>query len=78
MYHGQFKVRLCMQDSIQCSFLTSNNRFMVDASDHEKIDAAKNELHSLLDKPQLAGIPVRLCVCVCVCVRACVRACVCL
>lgn len=32
--------------------------FMVDAADHEKLDAAKNELHSLLDKPQLAGIPV--------------------
>lgn len=32
---------------------------MVDAADHEKLDASKNELHSLLDKPQLAGIPVR-------------------
>lgn len=32
--------------------------FMVDAADHEKLDASKNELHSLLDKPQLAGIPV--------------------
>ena len=32
---------------------------MVDSADHEKIDASKNELHSLLDKPQLAGIPVR-------------------
>ena len=31
---------------------------MVDAADHEKLDGAKNELHSLLDKPQLAGIPV--------------------
>ena len=31
---------------------------MVDAADHEKLDASKNELHSLLDKPQLAGIPV--------------------
>ena len=36
----------------------SSFRFMVDAADHEKLDAAKNELHSLLDKPQLAGIPV--------------------
>lgn len=34
-------------------------RYMVDAADHEKLDASKNELHSLLDKPQLAGIPVR-------------------
>lgn len=32
---------------------------MVDAADHEKLDASKNELHSLLDKPQLSGIPVR-------------------
>lgn len=31
---------------------------MVDAADHEKLDGAKNELHSLLDKPQLSGIPV--------------------
>lgn len=30
----------------------------MDAADHEKLDASKNELHSLLDKPQLAGIPV--------------------
>lgn len=33
-------------------------RYMVDAADHEKLDASKNELHSLLEKPQLAGIPV--------------------
>ena len=33
-------------------------RYMVDAADHEKLDGSKNELHSLLDKPQLAGIPV--------------------
>lgn len=32
--------------------------FMVDAADHEKLEAAKNELHNLLEKPQLAGIPV--------------------
>ena len=31
---------------------------MVDAADHEKLEAAKNELHNLLEKPQLAGIPV--------------------
>ena len=31
---------------------------MVDASDHEKIDASCNELHNLLDKPQLQGIPI--------------------
>ena len=32
--------------------------YMVDAADHEKIEASKNELHSLIDKPQLASIPV--------------------
>ena len=31
---------------------------MVDASDMEKIEASRNELHNLLEKPQLAGIPV--------------------
>lgn len=31
---------------------------MVDAADHDKIEASRNELHHLLDKPQLAGIPV--------------------
>ncbi|OZJ06223.1 hypothetical protein BZG36_00766 [Bifiguratus adelaidae] len=32
--------------------------FVVDAADHDKIEAAKTELKALLDKPQLAGIPV--------------------
>ncbi|UYV67409.1 ARL8B [Cordylochernes scorpioides] len=32
--------------------------YMVDAADHEKMEASRNELHNLLDKPQLAGIPV--------------------
>lgn len=31
---------------------------MVDAADHSKIDASKTELHGLLSKPQLEGIPV--------------------
>lgn len=31
---------------------------MVDAADTEKIEASRNELHSLLEKQQLAGIPV--------------------
>lgn len=31
---------------------------MVDSADHEKMDASRNELHSLLDKPQLENIPV--------------------
>lgn len=32
---------------------------MVDAADRDKIEASSNELHNLLDKPQLQGIPVR-------------------
>jgi ADP-ribosylation factor-like protein 8 len=31
---------------------------MVDAADSDKIEASRNELHNLLDKPQLTGIPV--------------------
>jgi len=31
---------------------------MVDAADHGHMETAKNELHDLLGKPQLAGIPV--------------------
>lgn len=31
---------------------------MVDAADHDKIEASRNEFHNLLDKTQLAGIPV--------------------
>ncbi|KAF6025773.1 hypothetical protein EB796_016024 [Bugula neritina] len=32
--------------------------YMVDAADSDKVEASKTELHSLLDKPQLHGIPV--------------------
>lgn len=32
--------------------------FVVDAADGAKLDMARNELRNLLDKPQLAGIPV--------------------
>ncbi|XP_023328875.1 ADP-ribosylation factor-like protein 8 [Eurytemora carolleeae] len=32
--------------------------YMVDAADGDKIEASRNELHNLLEKPQLAGIPV--------------------
>lgn len=35
-------------------------RYMVDAADREKVEASRNELHNLLDKPQLQGIPVSL------------------
>lgn len=40
-------------------FLFFFHSYMVDAADHEKIEASKTELHLLLDKPQLNGIPVR-------------------
>jgi ADP-ribosylation factor-like protein 8 len=32
--------------------------FVLDSADHAKIPAAKQELHSLLEKPQLASIPL--------------------
>uniref|UniRef100_A0A8D1YPZ2 ADP-ribosylation factor-like protein 8B n=1 Tax=Sus scrofa TaxID=9823 RepID=A0A8D1YPZ2_PIG len=32
--------------------------YMIDAADREKIEASRNELHNLLDKPQLQGIPI--------------------
>ena len=32
--------------------------YMVDAADPEKIEASRNELHNLLEKPQLARIPI--------------------
>ncbi|XP_015988633.2 ADP-ribosylation factor-like protein 8B isoform X1 [Rousettus aegyptiacus] len=32
--------------------------YMIDAADREKIEPSRNELHNLLDKPQLQGIPV--------------------
>lgn len=38
--------------------MLNSYRYMVDASDHDKMEASRNELHNLLAKPQLAGIPV--------------------
>lgn len=38
--------------------LPSLSSFVVDAADHDKIQAAYTELKNLLDKPQLANIPV--------------------
>ncbi|KAF9908073.1 ADP-ribosylation factor-like protein 8B [Lobosporangium transversale] len=32
--------------------------FVLDSADHDKLDAARTELRNLLDKPQLATIPV--------------------
>lgn len=38
--------------------MVADIRYMVDAADQEKVEASRNELHNLLDKPQLQGIPV--------------------
>lgn len=32
--------------------------FVADAADHDNMDAARQELHDLLQKPSLAGIPL--------------------
>merc|ERR1719145_546263 len=32
--------------------------YVVDAADQDKIEASRNELHNLLERPQLAGIPI--------------------
>lgn len=41
-----------------CFFFLLDFSYMVDAADQEKVEASRNELHNLLDKPQLQGIPV--------------------
>lgn len=46
---------MCAKHIFQVSFVS---RYMVDAADREKVEASRNELHNLLDKPQLQGIPV--------------------
>lgn len=40
-----------------CMFI-SNRSFVVDSADSSKFESAKSELKSLLEKPQLANIPV--------------------
>ncbi|XP_026679605.1 ADP-ribosylation factor-like protein 8B-A [Diaphorina citri] len=32
--------------------------YMVDAADTDKLEASRNELHALIEKPQLIGIPI--------------------
>ncbi|VDL14067.1 unnamed protein product [Hymenolepis diminuta] len=49
---------ICGSDIVVESMPFFSFRFMVDASDRDKLDAARNELHTLMDKTQLAGIPV--------------------
>lgn len=58
---------LCKYNSVDCLvksqiYLIINHctalSYMVDAADLEKMEASRNELSSLLDKPQLSGIPV--------------------
>lgn len=41
-------------------YLLLTFRYMVDAADREKVEASRNELHNLLEKPQLQGVPVRV------------------
>ena len=61
-YVGEILPR-CRRDSVRLSsfdlvaWLTSC-RFVVDAADPEKFEAAKKELQELLSKPPLAGIPL--------------------
>ena len=44
---------------IPCLFLFNPKKsFIVDAADKEKFEPARKELHDLLSKPPLAGIPV--------------------
>ena len=61
--HGTTCTHMYPHDSIACNCtqqtILFSFRYMVDAADHDKFDASKNELHNLLDKPQLSGIPVR-------------------
>ncbi|NXV60287.1 ARL8A protein, partial [Molothrus ater] len=51
------KVRLLLL-LVRALGMKGEDWYMVDAADQEKIEASKNELHNLLDKPQLQGIPV--------------------
>ena len=52
------RVCVCVCMCVCVTLPLSDGRYMVDAADHEKMDAAKAELLQLLEKPQLAGIPV--------------------
>lgn len=45
-------------ETLACNQFIIICRFVVDAADHDKIDAARTELKSLLEKPQLSNIPV--------------------
>lgn len=60
-YYRQNKILISALTSKEFSYWKCNalfNRFVVDSADHEKLDAARQELRNLLDKPQLASIPV--------------------
>ena len=53
-----YKAYKTIEDKTHVLILWIFFRYMVDAADTEKIEASRNELHNLLDKPQLQGIPV--------------------
>jgi len=40
------------------SFLFPPSRYVVDAADHDNLSISKSELHDLLGKPSLHGIPL--------------------
>ena len=54
--HKQVQVRSCtlLQSGFEFFFRGVNAIvYMVDAADSDKIEASRNELHNLLDKPQV-------------------------
>ncbi|KAF7241976.1 hypothetical protein EG68_10707 [Paragonimus skrjabini miyazakii] len=56
--HFSFGILVVNHGSAVCGSGTVVDPTLLYAADHEKLDASRNELHSLLDKPQLLGIPV--------------------
>lgn len=58
--YTELLMQLSVSEGQHHKYLFSYCSYMVDAADLEKVEASKNELHSLIDKPQLHGIPVRI------------------
>src|SRR5690606_38378718 len=52
-----FLSRRCFQP-IRFFYMYSIHSYVVDAADHEKFETTKKELHELMSKPPLAGIPL--------------------
>lgn len=49
---------ITVQSECPCSLLTPWSRYIVDAADKDAIPVASEELHGLLEKPFLDGIPL--------------------